>query len=500
MKSRTSAVFDQHHVNGLLRLIGVCLLIGSLAAFAIEVVEDGEFALTASLALEAVLHVVLIPFGIWAMFTLAIRSLARRAHDEEFLRRHQRFSQQLALCQDWGELVRFITHFPMTVQPVARTALFLYNHPFARFEFAGDSYAPSETRPGRRAGLELNPCLQCPVRDWPATKDARAHGLCPTGPGGRGPHTYCLVLRHKSLLIGILHIICEPGRPFSKEQIGFLESTADEITVALALSAASAGRMNQIRVEAERDERRQIAYSLHDSVAQQVGYLHLNLDRLVSEGALAANAQLRDELEQMRNVAGDAYERIRNTLAFLRSQESGNLPEAIGHLLKTLAHRKPPPIELVIDGEARKIPPDLCQQTLGLVREALNNVMRHAGATRVKITLSFRSDYFRASLADDGRGFDPSAEVAAGHYGLSMLAEQVRHMQGRLEIVSAPGQGTLVQFSIPLAPPPLQLPGPESVEQIYPNVVAAPLWPVPQPRVGQAAVKAAPDASGHARA
>ncbi len=144
MKSRSSAVVDQHFIDGLLRLISVSLLIGSLVAFAIEVVEGGEFVLTASLALEALLHIVLIPLGNWAMFTLAIRSLARRAQSEEFVWRHQRFSQQLALCQDWGELVRFITHFPTTVQPVARTALFLYNHPFARFEFAGDSFAPGE--------------------------------------------------------------------------------------------------------------------------------------------------------------------------------------------------------------------------------------------------------------------------------------------------------------------------------------------------------------------
>ena len=81
--------------------------------------------------------------------------------------------------------------------------------------------------------------------------------------------------------------------------------------------------------------------------------------------------------------------------------------------------------------------------------EGLTNIARHAGAAHAWVQVSTADGRLCVEVRDDGRGFDP-AEVAAGHYGLLGLQERARLLGGECRVQSAPGQGTLLRWCIPL--------------------------------------------------
>jgi signal transduction histidine kinase len=91
-----------------------------------------------------------------------------------------------------------------------------------------------------------------------------------------------------------------------------------------------------------------------------------------------------------------------------------------------------------------------CQHVYGLIHESLNNVRKHAHAHHVRLALRWYADRLDIAVTDDGVGFATGSVQNDGHYGLTMLQERIRELHGTVQITSAPGAGTSVQFEIPL--------------------------------------------------
>src|SRR5688500_7920292 len=109
---------------------------------------------------------------------------------------------------------------------------------------------------------------------------------------------------------------------------------APEMALALDLTIADARQAELAYREAQIDERRRITHELHDSLAQQVFYLHLGLDQLAGDKALPAGDAIQPKVESMRDVAADVYEQVRNNLSILRAWEQADLTEAISRLAR----------------------------------------------------------------------------------------------------------------------------------------------------------------------
>jgi signal transduction histidine kinase len=89
-----------------------------------------------------------------------------------------------------------------------------------------------------------------------------------------------------------------------------------------------------------------------------------------------------------------------------------------------------------------------------VAQEALTNIVKHAGACTVRVTLSFDPRRVRLSVTDDGRGFvvDPDFQAYGGHWGLLGMRERATQIHGRLRVRSTPGQGTEVVLLAPYVP------------------------------------------------
>lgn len=198
-------------------------------------------------------------------------------------------------------------------------------------------------------------------------------------------------------------------------------------------------------------ERQRMARELHDTLAQGLAGLVLQLE------ALEVSLE-RDDTQQAGQIAGQAKERARTTLAEARRaiadlrQNEAMPAEAIQQEVDRFTVATGIPCDL-------QLSPDL-NASLGLsngehvvrcVGEGLANVTRHAQANHVWVVIDHQNDQLKVSVRDDGRGFDVGAEVGAGHYGLLGLRERARLAGGQLAIESQPGAGTTLRMTIPLA-------------------------------------------------
>jgi ligand-binding sensor domain-containing protein/signal transduction histidine kinase len=208
------------------------------------------------------------------------------------------------------------------------------------------------------------------------------------------------------------------------------------------------------RLEAAReDERRHVARELHDDLGPAVTAVAINLQLLAQGGDPRKNARrLADSTELVDRMA----QRIRDLSLGLRPpllDEMGLVPALKGYL-ENEAERTGLAIEVHGDAAIDGLPPEIEITAFRVAQEAVTNVVRHARARRVSVSIERRHRRLEIVVEDDGVGFDVRAtmEGAATGKALGLLGmqERVQILGGRFEVGSAPGRGTKVAASLPL--------------------------------------------------
>jgi signal transduction histidine kinase len=107
-------------------------------------------------------------------------------------------------------------------------------------------------------------------------------------------------------------------------------------------------------------------------------------------------------------------------------------------------------------GHLGRLPIETVAELLAIVREALSNVARHAGATNCWVRLASEPDRLRLEVHDDGRGFDPSRRGEGGHHGLANMRSRGESLGGTFEVDSAPDRGTRIIVLLRMRPGPVE--------------------------------------------
>ena len=105
-------------------------------------------------------------------------------------------------------------------------------------------------------------------------------------------------------------------------------------------------------------------------------------------------------------------------------------------------------VRVALGSEHGSVPPDTARVLLAIAREALSNVVRHAGAKHVDVAFETSAVNFTLVIADDGRGFDP-AVARPGHFGIRSMRERARALGAHVQVTSAAGAGTRLQLCVP---------------------------------------------------
>ncbi len=197
--------------------------------------------------------------------------------------------------------------------------------------------------------------------------------------------------------------------------------------------------------------RKAISRELHDGPTQDLALAGLALDRLVL--ALGEDQAVSADARQARDLIDRAVLGMRKALGRLRSSQPP-APSITGPLRELLAEMAPAAPGLEVDFKevsGVRLAPELERAMIGIVREALHNVRKHADADSVRLEVRRVEDAVEIAVVDDGVGFEGPSP--SGHFGLEQIRELAEETGGRLETRSAPGAGTAVKAWIPLTSP-----------------------------------------------
>jgi two-component system NarL family sensor kinase len=206
----------------------------------------------------------------------------------------------------------------------------------------------------------------------------------------------------------------------------------------------------------QEDERRRLARELHDGLGQTLTALTLQLERLREKLDGEVPPELAARVDDSVEMARLALNESRELSRLLRPPvlDDLGLAPALSWLARTLEQRTGLKVELALDGLDGRLDPDLETLVFRLIQEALTNVLRHSGVDRAQVAVRRSGDTLELRVADAGRGFDFQAVLAGGEAaagsGLRGMRDRLELFGGRLDLVSAPGQGTLISAAVPL--------------------------------------------------
>lgn len=203
---------------------------------------------------------------------------------------------------------------------------------------------------------------------------------------------------------------------------------------------------------AQEEDRRRISRDLHDDINQRLAMLSMDLRQADRDPALdltSLRATVHLVSERLTTISDDvrqmAYRFHPSILDDL------GLVKAVRRLLEDFSARTKLSHTYVHHDPVSPLPAELAICVYRLVQESLSNVVRHAQASQVDVELICEEDHVHLSVRDDGRGFDPSVLTTPGmHLGLVSMRERVRLAKGQLDVISAPGRGTMITVSLPL--------------------------------------------------
>ncbi len=252
-------------------------------------------------------------------------------------------------------------------------------------------------------------------------------------------------IRDKSQQYGVLLVEFPVEMHLEEWQERLLETVASHI--ALAISVAK--QVTQSRKLSLMEERSVIARELHDSIAQSLSYLKIQVSKL--EKSINDERDKKDILlvsADLRAALNGAYRQLRELLTTFRLRVTdADLGKLLAETVEEFSIRSGFPIELVNHIGNCQFSPNAEIHIIQIIRESLSNVIRHANATRARVALECdQSGRVDVSIEDDGIGIDDEGDMMH-HYGLPIMKERAEWLGGRLTIAEPAGGGTRINLS-----------------------------------------------------
>ena len=200
--------------------------------------------------------------------------------------------------------------------------------------------------------------------------------------------------------------------------------------------------------QAQEAERKRIARELHDVTAQALVTIVRNLDDLASGHSRFSVKEIQEQVRGILREIRRFSQQLRPSIL----DDLGLLP-AVKWLAADLTRNYSIPVDVEVVGEPHQLPPDAELTLFRITQEALTNVQRHSGASKVSVAMEFTNHATRVTVSDNGKGFDIPERMGdlarSGRLGLAGMQERAQLMGGALTIDSEPGKGTSLTIEVP---------------------------------------------------
>ncbi|MHB1710967.1 MAG: GAF domain-containing sensor histidine kinase [Acidimicrobiales bacterium] len=275
-------------------------------------------------------------------------------------------------------------------------------------------------------------------------------------PALRGEEYQSLVsvplLRPAGVVVGVLNVHARHAGHFAGDIISRLQEVASllaGIVEAALLHEQVRVREEQLArfaartIELQELDRRRIAGDIHDGISQRLvsAWYHLR-----AAGSLATGEAVRGELAAVDSLLSDALDEARGAITGLRPSVLDDLG-LIAALSSLAANAGDFIVEL--DLQECDLPPHVEMSVYRIAQEALQNIVKHAGATRVELAMHVTDDGVTLTIRDNGTGFEPALAGRPLSFGLSGMHERAGLVGATLQVRSRPGQGTALVLRLP---------------------------------------------------
>ena len=236
---------------------------------------------------------------------------------------------------------------------------------------------------------------------------------------------------------------------FSIRKILKLEGTSARHYTEMSQARVELKRLSARLLEAQEEERRLISRELHDEVGQALTAVLLEMANLSNLIRGKDEAALPKKVDEIKRLLEESIGVVRNMALLLRPSmlDDLGLVPALQWQAREASKRSGLWVKVAAEGVSEELTEDHKTCIYRIVQEALHNIVQHANAQNVRITVTQEPDRLLLSIQDDGRGFNPPQERGMGLIGME---ERVSALGGRLVVESASGEGTVLRVALPL--------------------------------------------------
>jgi signal transduction histidine kinase len=312
-----------------------------------------------------------------------------------------------------------------------------------------------------KASLPLPSKLYMP--DWRPGSRVRATGICVVDPtetapmsGVWEPHSFQLLLRSEA----DFKVIQLPPWWTHERMIWTLGTIAGTsmLMVAGVIFAARSRLKQQLlrRAMAEAEfsailkERNRMAREIHDTLAQGLGAISMQLE--LAKGEInGGHDSVKRHLETAHGLVRSSLNDARTSIWNMRSQvlETGDLVGALTAILHQLTDGAGVEAKMDVTGRPRRLPPVVENDLLRIGQEAITNATKHARAKHIHVTLEYTTKQVSLAVIDNGQGFDATRPPQGeGRFGLVGMKERAVEMRGDILVESSPGKGTTITLTV----------------------------------------------------
>ncbi len=251
-----------------------------------------------------------------------------------------------------------------------------------------------------------------------------------------------------------LHFTASPIKNKGGEIEGAIE-TLQDITEEKQLQENMRFYVQQV-TRAQEDERKRIARELHDDVSPPLLLLIQRLDTITLGTQPKLSHSLKESLEGLRSQAIEALETLRRCAQDLRPRilDDIGLVAALEWIAEDMVKSQGIDAHVEVTGVEQTLPVETQLLLFRIAQEALNNIRRHAEASRAMVKLEFGDNSIKLTVSDNGKGFklpERMGDLASiGKLGLAGMQERARLLGGSLKVESEPGKGTTVAVEAPV--------------------------------------------------
>jgi len=263
-----------------------------------------------------------------------------------------------------------------------------------------------------------------------------------------------LPIRTPGQLMGTLEAWYPANQSLSATTRRLLETLTDQLATAIFLERQITEEQQMTLTE----ERTVIARELHDSLAQSLSYLKVQVTRLHRLNIEGEQKPLHDDiLNELNTGLNSAYRQLRELLTTFRLKlDTPDLASALSKTIDEFSERLGKPVKMDYNLPPQTLSPNEEIHTLQIVREGLANAVKHADATDVRVQVQFESPRVCVRITDNGKGL-PDSGQPINHYGLVIMEDRARTLGGQVSVNNRDEDGVEVLLTfIPKSRNPIQ--------------------------------------------